>query len=237
MPETSDAITDRRFVDELFAIQRELSFRDPMLDAVRRGSIDISSVRLWTLQASLVVKEFTRFISAIHANCPHREAQELLAENLWEEHGEGIKTSDHYSLIRKMACGLGATDRELDEVQPLQETSEYIDHCLRITRDLSFIESMTAIAIGIEIYMPAFFGALAEALCYRYGLSRNDVEYLMVHVVEDKTHARRALGLIEEYANTPAIKQSCKQALRDILLVKRRFSLAIYDYCAGSSSI
>jgi pyrroloquinoline quinone (PQQ) biosynthesis protein C len=234
MSEPTNAITDRRFVDELFAIQRELSFRDPMLDAVRRRSIGIGGLRLWALQASLVVKEFTRFISAIHANCQHRQAQQLLAENLWEEHGEGINNNDHYSLIRKLARSMGATDRELNEVQPLHETTEYIDHCLKITRELSFVESMTAIAIGIEIYMPAFFGALADALCSSYGLTRDDVEYLMVHVVEDKTHARRALELIEEYANTPAIKENCKQALREILHVKTRFALAVYDHCASS---
>jgi len=234
MSEPTNAITDRRFVDELFAIQRELSFRDPMLDAVRQGSITIAGLRLWTLQASLFVREFTRLISAIHSNCPHREAQQLLAENLWEEHGKGVNSSDHYSLIIKMTRGLGATDRELQEVQPLSETSEYINHCLKITRELSFVESMTAIAIGIEIYMPAFFGSLADALCVGYGLSRDDVEYLMVHVTEDKTHAARALELIEEYANTPAIRESCKQALRDVLLVKRQFALAVYNHCAGS---
>jgi pyrroloquinoline-quinone synthase len=234
MPEPTNATKDRRFVDELFAIQRELSFRDPMLDAVRQGSIGIAGLRSWSVQASLVVREFTRFISAIHANCPHREAQRLLAENLWEEHGEGDDRRDHYALIRKLAVSLGATDRELDAAKPLPETTEYIDYCLRITRDLLFIESMTAIAMGIEIYMPAFFGSLAEALCSNYNLTRNDVEYLMVHVVEDVTHSRRALEIIDEYANTTELKERSKQALRDILLVKRRFAQAVYNHCVDA---
>jgi|SRR5215471_1531761 len=234
MSEPADALTDRRLVDELFAIQRELSFRDPILDAVRQGSIGIDGLRSWTLQASLVVRSFTRFISAIHANCPHREAQQLLAENLWEEHGEGDDNRDHYSLIRKLARSLGATDRELDEAKPLSETSEYIEHCLRITRELSFIESMTAIAIGIEIYMPAFFGSLAEALCSNYNLSTDNVEYLLVHVVEDETHSRRALEIIEQYANTTELKERAKQALRDLLVVKRQFALAVYSHCVDA---
>lgn len=229
MPEPPNSTTHSRFVEELFAIQREHSFRDPMFDAVRSGSMSCAGVRLWTLQAALVVRQFTRFISAIHANCPHRDAQQLLAENLWEEHGKGITSRDHYSLIRKMARSLGATDRDLDDAQPLKETEEYINHCLKVTRELSFVEAMTAIAVGIEIFMPAFFGTLGESLCSNYGLTRGDVDYLLVHVAEDEMHSRRALALVESYADTREVQEKAKLALREMLLVKRRFALAVYN--------
>jgi len=234
MPEPPNSTTHSRFIEELFAIQREFSFRDPMFDAVRSGSMSRAGVRLWTLQASLFVRQFTRFISAIHANCPHRDAQQLLAENLWEEHGQGVRSRDHYSLIRKMARSLGATDRDLDDARPLQETDEYIAHCLKVTRELSFIESMTAIAVGIEIFMPAFFAALGESLCSKYGLTLDDVDYLLVHVAEDEAHSRRALELLESYADTQEVQEKAKRALREILLVKQRFALAVYNHSAGA---
>jgi len=234
MPEPLNSTTHRRFVEELFAIQREHSFRDPMFDAVRSASMSRAGVRLWTLQASLFVRQFTRFISAIHANCPHRDAQQLLAENLWEEHGQGVQSHDHYSLIRKMARSLGATDRDLDDARPLKETEEYIAHCLKVTRELSFVESMTAIAVGIEIFVPAFFAALAESLCSEYGLTRDAVDYLMVHVAEDEAHSRRALALLESYADTQEVQEKAKRALREMLLVKQRFALAVYNHAAGA---
>ena len=233
MPESPDPSDASRFVDELFTIQREHSFRDPMFNAVRSGSMSRAGVREWTLQASLVVKQFTRFISAIHANCPDREAQQLLAENLWEEHGEGIPGRDHYALIRKLARSLGAKDQDLNDVKPLKETDEYITHCITVTRDLSFVESMTAIALGIEIFMPSFFGVLGESLCSKYGLTRDDVDYLMVHVAEDETHSRRALALIEAHADTPVIREKAKNALREMLFVKRRFAVAVYNHCSA----
>jgi pyrroloquinoline-quinone synthase len=235
MPEPPNSTTHSRFVEELFAIQREHTFRDPMFDAVRSGSMSRAGVRLWTLQASLVVRQFTRFISAIHANCPHRDAQQLLAENLWEEHGKGVTSRDHYSLIRKLARSLGATDRDIDDAQPLEETDEYIAHCLKVTRELSFVESMTAIAVGIEIFMPAFFGPLGENLCSKYGLTRDDVDYLLVHVAEDEAHSRRALALLESYADTQEVQEKAKRALREMLLVKRRFAQAVYNHCSIGS--
>ncbi|HSB08717.1 MAG TPA: iron-containing redox enzyme family protein [Blastocatellia bacterium] len=218
-------------LDELSAIVREHSFRDPMLEAVRHGSMSRAGVRRWTLQASLVVREFTRFISAIHANCPDRDSQQLLAENLWEEHGRGVADRDHYALVRKLARSLGASDAEIDNAKPLAETTMYIEHCFDVTRNGSFVESMTALGIGVESFVPAFFGRMAGHLSSNYGLSREDVQYLLVHVTEDETHARRALEVIEAHANTSELREKAKKALREMLAVKRTFSEAVYRYC------
>jgi pyrroloquinoline-quinone synthase len=224
-----------RFIDELLSILRENPYRDPMLEAVRKGSMSPDGLRLWTLQAALVVRHFTRFISAIHANCPHRDGQQLLAENLWEEHGRGVPDRDHYSLILRLARSLGATDRDLDNVEPLPETDAYIKHCLNVTRQDSFVESLTAIAVGIEIFMPAFFGTLAESLRSKYGLTSKEVEYLLVHVTEDKTHSSRALQLIDTYAETDEVKEKAKAALRTMLVVKRQFAEALFKHCSSTS--
>jgi pyrroloquinoline quinone (PQQ) biosynthesis protein C len=235
MPEPQVSSPHGRFIEELLAIKREHSVRDPIFDAVRTGSMSRSGVKLWTLQASLVVRQFTRFISAIHANCPYRDAQQLLAKNLWEEHGEGVRSQDHYLLIRKLAHSLGASDRDLDDASPLKETTEYIAHCLKVTRELSFVESIAAIAVGVESFMPTFFGRLAESLCSNYGLTRDDVEYLLVHVEFDDAHQRRALTLLDAYADSKEIQHKAKQALRDMLLVKQRFAAAVYTHCSAAS--
>jgi len=226
--------TESRFADELLTILREDKFRDPFFDAVRGGRMSRAGVKRWVLQAALVVREFTRFISAIHANCPHRDAQQLMAENLWEEHGRGHAERDHYFLIRKLAKSLGATDAEIDSTPPLPEAVGYIDQCFKVTRDGSFIEGMAAIGVGIEFYIPAFFGALAEMFCVHYGLTREDVVYLVVHVGEDEDHARRALELLDKYADTDDTQQRAKQALREMLAAKQRFAEALYTHCSSA---
>jgi pyrroloquinoline quinone (PQQ) biosynthesis protein C len=230
-----EAASQSQFAAELFAVIREEPFRDPLLGAIRAGRMTRPRVMLWVGQASLVVREFTRFISAIHANCPHRDAQLLLAENLWEEHGKGAQARDHYALIRHMAKSLGATDEELDGTKPLPETADYIAHCVRVTRDGSFIEGMAAIGIGIEYFSPRFFAALAELLRSQFGLAREEVEYLLVHVGEDEDHARRSLELIEKYADTDEVKEKAKQALREMLSVKGRFARALFDHCMSAA--
>lgn len=224
-----------RFADELLAIIREQSYRDPMLHAVCTSAISRAGVRVWALQASFVVREFTRFVSAIHANCPSRDAQQMLAENLWEEHGRGVSDHDHYALIRKLARALGASDDDLDRGEPLPETADYINHCLDVTRNATFVESMTALGLGVESLIPRFFGRFAQALCAHYGLSGDDVQFLLVHVTEDEDHSRRALELIEAFAETAESQAKCRQALREMLTVKRRFAEALYRQCLNAS--
>jgi pyrroloquinoline-quinone synthase len=220
------------FRGELLAILRENPYRDPLLAAIRDGRIGRDAVKQWTLQAMLVVRQFTRFISAIHTNCPRQDGRQLLAENLWEEHGRGLPGRDHVSLIIRLARALGATEDEINNVQPLPETSAYIDQCFRITREGSFVEGMTAIGIGIEYYMPAFFGTLAGLLRERFDLSSTEVEYLLVHVAEDEEHARRSLEVIEKYADTDAEMERAKTALREMLTVKHRFAQAVFASCS-----
>ena len=231
MAEAANPTSGNGIIDELLSIIREEAFRDPMLDSIRNGSMSRAGICRWTLQASLVVRDFTRFISAIHANCPDQNGRQLLAENLWEEHGRGVEGRDHYSLARKLARSLGASDADLDNVQPLPQTTSYINHCFNVTRDGSFVESMTALGIGVERPIPGFFGSMAKHLRSNYGLAPSDVQYLLVHVNEDEIHARRAEELISASANTTELREKAKQALREMLVVKRQFAEALYQHC------
>lgn len=223
-------------VGELLQIIRSETFRDPLLDDVRAGRMSRAGLKFWSLQAALVVKQFPRFISAIHSNCPYRDGQQLLAENLWEEHGGGDAGADHYALIRRLAMSLGSTADEIDQAEPLPETNSYINHCLAVTREGTFVEGLSAVGIAIEYFVPRFFGALATAFQEMYGLSPSDVEYLRVHVYADAEHAGRSLDLVERYAGSDdVLREKAKRAVRETLSVKRRFAEAVYRRCLTAS--
>ena len=226
-------LTGTRFSEELLGLARGAGYRDPFFEALRSRRLSRAAVKRWAIEASLVVREFTRFISAMHANCPHRDAQQLLAENLWEEHGHGHEARDHYQLIRRMARRLGATDAELDGAAPLAETTDYINACFRLTRGGAFLDGLAAIGVGLESFMPRFFGALAEQLQAQFDLAPEDVAYLLVHVGEDEDHARRSLEMLDKYATDEAQQESARRALLDMLAAKHRFAEAVYAHCAS----
>jgi pyrroloquinoline quinone (PQQ) biosynthesis protein C len=72
-------------------------------------------------------------------------------------------------------------------------------------------------------------------LCENFGLGREDVEFLTVHVEEDEDHARRSLELIDRYADTDEIKERAKMALREMLAVKRLFAEAVFAHCSKAA--
>jgi pyrroloquinoline quinone (PQQ) biosynthesis protein C len=117
----------------------------------------------------------------------------------------------------------------------LPETQAYIEHCLEVTRNRSFVEGMTAIGVGIEADIPVFFGVMADSLRKNFGLTPEDVEFLSVHVGEDEDHARRSMEMIEKYALSDNDKERAKAALRDTIIAKRRFAEALYDHCVSAS--
>jgi pyrroloquinoline quinone (PQQ) biosynthesis protein C len=230
------SLTRKQFADDLLAIARSQTRRDPFLEAVCSGQIGRAGLKLWSLQALLFVRDFTDMLIAIRQNCPHADAKQLLAENIREEQGCGIEGQDHYSLLKRLSKSLGATDEEIDEAAPLLETAEYLEYCRRIARESHFVDSMTAIGVGIEFFIPKFFGRLAEALRERLALPEEDLAYLQVHVSADEDHARRALELIDRYADTPERKDSARETLREMLAVKDRFADAVFSHCARAGS-
>jgi pyrroloquinoline quinone (PQQ) biosynthesis protein C len=226
---------DSELIEHLFEIIREESYRDPLFDAVQAGTLPREGLKIWILQVAAVVRQFTRFVSGIHANCPFRDAQALLAESLWEEHGRGNTESDHLSLALRLARGLGATEEEIESAEIFPETREYIEHCLAVTHDGSFIAGITTIGLGIERSIPVFYGGLANAMQRHYGLTARDVAFLTVHVHEDANHASRSLAVIEKYGSDTDSQQQAVDALREILRVKRRFSETLYQRIAPAN--
>lgn len=48
---------------------------------------------------------------------------------------------------------------------------------------------------------------------------------------EDEDHSRRALEIIERYADSDQIREKVKLALREIMAIKRRFAEALWARC------
>lgn len=221
-------VTDTDFIAELTATIKMHSFRDPLVEGLLLGELSREGVKLWFMQAAFVVRDFTRIISAIHSNCPYEDGRLLMAENLWEEHGEGLPEREHYTLVKRLIKALGAADEEMESARPLPETTAYVEHCFTVARERSFLEAITSIGFGIEYFMPKFFGIAARSLRENYGLTEYDVEYLTVHIEEDADHANRAIALIRKYSVREADRELAIRSLIETLRVKRRFSESVF---------
>lgn len=204
--------------------------RNPVFSKIARGEFSKDDLAFFVKQFLLRQRHFTRWLACIYTNTPNEayDARQLIAENLYEEHGDFRPGRDHTSLLRRFGRSLGLKDNEMEEAIPLPETQAFIDRIYHICRG-SFVEGMAAIGIGHEghalVRSPEAMGVdrFALALQERYGLSEDAVEFWSLHAKADIDHCRRALEIVKKYAATEELQQGARVAVERTLRQWRFF--------------
>jgi pyrroloquinoline-quinone synthase len=219
-----------QFTRDLLAVveQDVRSGRDPLLGRLRKGPLAPASLRAWAAQYYLVVREFARFLSAIHSRCPDFEARALIAENIYEEHGRFVAGRDHPALMRRFGRAIGLTDDAMEGCAPLPETAAYVDTLFRLTQAGSYLEGLAAVGLGVEAVVPRYFALLEPLLRERHGLTTEDTEFFRVHLTDDVEHAGRALAIIAGHAVARQAEPAVLAAVRTTQAARGRFRDAVY---------
>src|SRR6266436_5292879 len=98
--------------------------KHPFYRAWSEGRLSKEVLRDYAGQYFTQVKEFPRFVSAVHSRCPEIEARKVLTENLADEEIHG---TDHPELWMQFAEGLGAKRDDVKREVPLPETTRMVD--------------------------------------------------------------------------------------------------------------
>jgi pyrroloquinoline-quinone synthase len=204
------------------------SGRDPLLDRLRQGPVEPPVLRGWTAQYYLVVREFARFLSAIHSRCPDFGARALIAENIYEEHGRFVTGEDHPALMRRFGRATGLTDEEMEDAAPLPETAAYVTTLFRLTQEASYLEGLAAVGLGVESPVPRYFARLEPLLRERQGLTVQDTAFFRVHITDDADHADRAITIVARNTTSPQHQAAVIEAVRQTQAARGRFRDAAY---------
>jgi pyrroloquinoline-quinone synthase len=163
------------------------------------------------------VREFPRFLSAIHANCPDQAIRDIIVGNLWEEHGGLVPTRDHPAIFRAFGRALGLSDEEMEAAEPIPEVQAFIDRHEVVAKNRPFWEGIAGVTIGLEGQVPKTFGRIITALRERYGFSDDAIEFFIVHLTADSEHSGSGFDIIRRYvsdeAQIPVIRRAVKASL------------------------
>lgn len=195
----------------------------PLYAQMVEGSMPREAVAHWAGQVYLFVREFKRFLSAIHSNCDEPEAELFIIENLWEEAGEGKPGRDHPSLMRRLVVALGTPAERVDRLEPDPATRSTLDYFHGLCRQAWWVEALAAVGIGVEGSPLAREGRegppLAELAAMilkdRYGLADEDVEFFSLHLHDDVEHSRRTMEIIRRHARTPEARERIMDRVRE----------------------
>ena len=187
---------------------------DPFWLELFSGTLSQDALRHWAKQMYFMTDLFARYTSAIHANCKVFPVRHMLAETIWEEHGEGREKKDHPELFRKFARAIGVSDEELAAAQPLPETGALLDWLMDLCLHRHFVEALAGFGVAVEGQANKGIPIFVQVFREKYGLDEDAIEFWTTHAHDDIVHGRRALEIVLEYATTPELQQGALECVR-----------------------
>jgi pyrroloquinoline-quinone synthase len=170
--------------------------KHPFYQAWMKGELTIEQLQHYALQYYPHVKDFPRFVSAVHSRCENESDRRILLENLIEEEG-GPHQKNHPQLWREFAQGLGVADSAFKEADFNEKSKElasvYWKHC-----SSSYAEGLGAL-YAYEAQVPEIAKLKIEGLKARYNISEPEVlAFFSVHESADRFHSEACADLLKK---------------------------------------
>lgn len=198
-------------------------WRHPFVERCRSGALTPAQVRMLGGQMYQFCREFTRFLATALAACPCEEARMVIAENLWEELGEGDPERAHPALFRRFTRALGMSDVQLAAVPAEPETQALIDSYLGLSSRYGVLGILGALCYASEGIVGALYAQIERGLLGAIPFSRDALVFFEVHVQVDDGHADKLESVLLPLLKTPQDILLTEQAIRAALDARCRF--------------
>jgi pyrroloquinoline quinone (PQQ) biosynthesis protein C len=182
---------------------------------------------IYTQQHGLFTRHSRRAWAYVVANCPELEIRRFIVrENLYEE--EGADESSHYLKLVKMAQAVGLSKDEVDHAEPLASTRASLLIWETLTRDRHWL--IGAAAKG-ALEFRTTSGVEGQRWMERLGLSRDAVDFWLLHHEADQVHGAGSLELVLKYLprQKGVTESDLFDAIEDSLFAYRIFRTGIAD--------
>ena len=166
------------------------------------GTLPIEVMREYAKQYYHLEKNFPRLLSRVHTNCDEPSVRQILSDNLHdEEYGE----KNHRELWLRYAEAIGVPRESAENSVMLPETKEAIDSLMRAA-EASTLSGIGALS-AYESQIPAVAESKLDGLQKHYGITEErGTEFFRLHGVVDVEHSNAWWGIVDERANTDALK-------------------------------
>ncbi len=151
---------------------------------------------------------------------PNNQALFTLADNLMDELGgpENIEEFDysglHVNLLGGLMKGLGFTDGDLQNIEPLPETKRYIEFLNEGYLNKPFIESIAYIAAGMEAIFPEIAKRMYMALSHRF--TDEQLIHFKEHMVADVKHDQQLRTMIFPLLEKPGALEQFEKGAKEV---------------------
>jgi quercetin dioxygenase-like cupin family protein/pyrroloquinoline quinone (PQQ) biosynthesis protein C len=219
-------------LEELYRVQQEHPFwQSHLLQACKSGKFDSQDFRALFAQYFLYSQNFTRYLSALMANCESDYFRSLLSQNLWEEGGGAEPDKRHAEIFRRFLGGALAID--INTIQYQGFTRAFVHEYLDYSRNASPLAASAFLSFGTEAIVPRLYEIFCEGLG-KAGIPGKDLEFFHIHMACDDGHARTLAELVASYNTEPGWFDQAKAGIQRALDLRLCFFEELYDFILQS---
>lgn len=189
----------------------------PFLGRCREGRLELWDVKSLAVQMYRFTQAFTGILASTLVRCPDEEVRLVVAENLWEELGEGEADNIHAALFRKFTQALGISDEELHAAPILPGTERLIETYLGLADKYGYLAALGAVCYASEGIVHSLYRSLVNGIENAIPVERSAMIFFDVHLTVDTGHADALERVVNPRVTTPEQSDKVRQAIRDCM--------------------
>jgi pyrroloquinoline-quinone synthase len=195
----------------------------PFLARCRSGSIDAHETRVLTRQMYKFSREFSRFLANILAHCTDEHAMVVIAENLFDELGEGHVARTHPALFRRFTRAVGVSDEALDATPAEPETAALIRTYMELPGRYGHVAALGAVCFASEGIVSSLYAQIQNGICGAAPIAKEDLIFFDLHISVDVGHAAKLREVVASIIRTSGADPRIAAAVGEAMDARVRF--------------
>jgi len=205
--------------------------------AYSENNLTVQAARVLVQQWGIFTRHSRRCWAYVVGNCPHVEIRKfVVTENLYEE--EALEGHSHFDLMVRMGKALGLSREEVESAKPLPSTTVALHAWETLTKNRTWYEGVAAKAVLEMTNKPEcgrFSAIEGERWMRQLNLSRDDVEFWVLHDSVDQIHGDGSVRLLEKYLQSDPEREAAVQAAEESMMAWRVYLDGIYEASVGNN--
>lgn len=198
-------------------------WKHPFLHRCRTKQLTKLDVKILAGQMYKFCGELSKILANAFARCPDEYARTIIADNLYDETGNGDEERAHPALFRRFTRALGITDEELEELRVEPETQSLIDTYLALPERCGYLGSLGAICYASQNIVAALYSQILTGIEGSLELPEESLIFFKAHVELDVDHANALINIVNRGVHTLDDSKKVLLAIKEALAARIRF--------------
>ncbi len=202
-------------------------WRHPFLARCKDGAVSGPEIQVLACQMYKFSREFNHLLARILVRCADEGARVAIAENLYEELGEGNERATHPELFRRFTRAIGISDEVLERVPAEPETAHLVDIYLGMAERRGYLAALAAVCFASEGIVSMLYTQLRDGILGAWPVPPEALVFFDLHISCDHGHAARLAQIVETRIYTPKHRRDATASISEALDARWGFFTAV----------